>query len=53
MYISDGFDFVNIEDFIVEDLGILEDVVIDWTGRKFFWIDVNKKIIGVINLDGI
>lgn len=53
MYINNGFDFGKIEDFIVEDLGIFEDLVIDWIGRKLFWIDVNKKIIEVINLDGI
>ena len=52
VHISDGLDPVNIEDFIVEDLGIPEDVAIDWTGRKLFWTDANKKIIGVINLDG-
>lgn len=52
VHISDGLDPVNIEDFIVEDLGIPEDVAVDWMGRKLFWTDANKKIIGVINLDG-
>ena len=52
VHISDGLDSGKIEDFIVEDLGIPEDLAIDWTGRKLFWTDANKKIIEVINLDG-
>lgn len=52
VHINNGLDSGNIEDFIVEDLGIPEDLAVDWTHRKLFWTDTNKKIIEVINLDG-
>ncbi|XP_022800387.1 protocadherin Fat 4-like [Stylophora pistillata] len=52
VHINDGLDPMKIEDIIAEDLGIPEDVAVDWTGRKLFWTDANKKIISVVNLDG-
>ena len=52
VHIDNGLQPGSIEDFIIEDLGIPEDLAVDWTGRKLFWTDASKKIIEVINLDG-
>lgn len=52
VHIDYGLQPGNIEDFIVEDLGIPEDLAVDWSGRKLFWTDANKKVIEVVNLDG-
>lgn len=52
VHIDNGLVPGSIEDFIVENLGIPEDLAVDWTGRKLFWTDASKKIIEVINLDG-
>lgn len=52
VHIEKGLNSENIEDFVVENLGIPEDIAIDWINRKLFWTDAGRQTINVIHLNG-
>ena len=52
VHIDLGLQPGNTEDFVVENIGIPEDLAVDWMGRKLFWTDASFKVIEVIHLNG-
>ena len=52
VHIDKGLDLSSIEDFVADNLGIPEDIAIDWVNRKLFWTDAGRQTIDTINLDG-
>ena len=52
VHIDQGLDPSNVEDFITTDLGIPEDLALDWISRKLYWSDAGRATISVIRLDG-
>lgn len=52
VHIDLGLQPGNIEDFVVENVGIPEDLAVDWMRRKLFWTDASFKVIEVIHLNG-
>ncbi|EDO39881.1 predicted protein, partial [Nematostella vectensis] len=52
VHIHQGLDSSKIEDFVMSNLGIPEDLALDWKGRRLFWTDPGLGTISVIGLDG-
>lgn len=52
VHIDQGLIPKNIEDFVTSDLGVPEDLALDWLGRKLYWTDAGRATINVIKLDG-
>ena len=40
-------------EIVIDGLGLVESITVDWIGRKLYWADAQRKCLDVIELDGI